>query len=154
MNKAPRQKALGLPADYSFNWFLGGVDTCQGDSGGPLWTNVKVMIMIEKWNSWLSYFWLLPGVCYFAKFVHFQEGKQTRATLLGVVSRGIGCASFNSPAIYGSVVKAYDWIKETLTKESKAGGLCPASKEGNDYSMDLRSLEQSRTDSFVVDLDD
>ena len=48
MNKAPRQKALGLPVDYSFNWFLGGVDTCQGDSGGPLWTNVKVMVIIEK----------------------------------------------------------------------------------------------------------
>ena len=42
MNKAPRQKALGLPEDYSFNWYLGGVDTCAGDSGGPLWTNVKV----------------------------------------------------------------------------------------------------------------
>ena len=102
----------------------------------------------------MSCFWLLPGVCYFAKLFHFQEGKQTRATILGVVSRGIGCASFNSPAIYGSVVKAYDWIKDTLTKESKEGGLCPASKEGNDYSMDLRSLEQSRTDSFVVDLED
>ena len=42
MNKAPRQKALGLPEDYPYNWFLGGVDTCGGDSGGPLWTNIKV----------------------------------------------------------------------------------------------------------------
>ena len=73
---------------------------------------------------------------------------------MGVVSRGIGCASFNSPAVYGSVVKAYDWIKDVLTKEAKAGGLCPASKGGSDYSMDLKSLEQSRTDSYVVDLED
>ena len=48
-----------------------------------------------------------------------------RATVLGVVSRGIECAGFNSPGIYTSVVKALDWIKGVIAKESKEGGLCP-----------------------------
>ena len=49
-----------------------------------------------------------------------------RATVLGVVSRGIECAGFNSPGIYTSVVKALDWIKGVIAKESKEGGVCPA----------------------------
>ena len=68
---------------------------------------------------------------------------------MGVVSRGVVCAGFNSPGIYGSVVKAYDWIKDTLTKESKEGELCPdpADAANTDYSMNLKSQEKSKTDS-------
>ena len=63
---------------------------------------------------------------------------QVRATLLGVVSRGAGCAEFNSPAVYGSVSKAFDWIKETIAKEMpKKDQACPAdknpAKKGSDY---------------------
>ena len=75
---------------------------------------------------------------------YLQVGDGVRATLLGVVSRGIGCAQFNSPAIYGSVPKAFDWIKDTIAKEmSKEDEACPAdlkdnldvsAPEGNDYS--------------------
>lgn len=32
---------IGMPANYSYDWFLGGKDSCQGDSGGPLWKNSK-----------------------------------------------------------------------------------------------------------------
>ena len=75
---------------------------------------------------------------------------------MGVVSRGVVCAGFNSPGIYGSVVKAYDWIKDTLTKESKEGELCPdaADAANTDYAMNSKSLEQSKTDSNKVDLGD
>ena len=58
---------------------------------------------------------------------YIQVGDGVRATLLGVVSRGIGCAQFNSPAIYGSVSKAFDWIKDTIAKEMpKEDEACPA----------------------------
>merc|ERR1712142_1194906 len=59
-------------ADYPYDWFLGGVDSCQGDSGGPLWRNIKG-----------------------------SDGK-VRATQIGTVSRGHGCAGFNHPAVFGS----------------------------------------------------
>ena len=48
-----------------------------------------------------------------------------RATQIGVVSRGRGCAKFNSPAIFGSVKRAYGWIKEVVEKEMGGKGYCP-----------------------------
>ena len=44
---SPKQTrvSLGTPEDYSYKWFLGGVDSCQGDSGGPFWRNIKVILM-------------------------------------------------------------------------------------------------------------
>merc|ERR1719220_1941543 len=67
--------SLGTKESYPYDWFLGGVDSCQGDSGGPLWRNI-------------------------------DKGKgEVRATQIGVVSRGKGCAGFNDPAIFGSVKK-------------------------------------------------
>jgi len=72
---------------------------------------------------------------------------KVRATLLGVVSRGAGCAQFNSPAVYGSVSKAFEWIKETIAKEMGEDQACPVdlkdkwrskkdgpTKKGSDYS--------------------
>ena len=88
-------------------------------------------------------------------FISTEETKQfspqvedkVRATLLGVVSRGAGCAQFNSPAVYGSVSKAFEWIKETIAKEMGEDQACPVdlkdkwrskkdgpTKKGSDYS--------------------
>ena len=58
---------------------------------------------------------------------NWQVGKEVRATLLGVATRGVGCGMFNSPAIYGSVSKSFDWIKNTIAKEMPKGDeACPA----------------------------
>ncbi len=68
-------------SDYMF----GGKDSCQGDSGGPLWAWVKV------------------------KQVDGEESK--RAVLIGVVSRGEGCARRGLPGVYTRVRKFVDWIR-------------------------------------------
>ena len=49
-----------------------------------------------------------------------------RATQIGVVSRGKGCAGFNDPAIFGSVQKVYKWIRKTVKKHRTDKNLCPA----------------------------
>ena len=75
-----------------------------------------------------------------------------RATLLGVVSRGDGCAKFNSPAVYGSVAKAYSWIQETVTKEMEDDTKCPKPKENNGYDyMDLSGpVRQTESKQFIM----
>jgi secreted trypsin-like serine protease len=62
------------------NVTYGGHDACQGDSGGPLW-------------RWMGR----------------KEGKK-KAFVVGVVSRGKGCARKDSPGIYTRVKKYLDWI--------------------------------------------
>jgi len=89
------KERLGTPRDYEFDWFLGDVDSCQGDSGGPLWRNIK------------------------------DSSGKMRATQIGTVSRGHGCAGFNSPAVFGSVKMSFDWIKEVVEKEMKKEEFCP-----------------------------
>merc|ERR1719244_1590939 len=64
---------------------IGGSDACQGDSGGPL----------IKWTA-----------------VRGGSGKTHKAYLVGVVSRGDGCAYFNKPGIYTRVSYWLDWIKK------------------------------------------
>ena len=131
-NSTPRQKSLGVSSDYQFNWFIGGADTCQGDSGGPIWRNIKVTSLVGENKKVISN---TP-----------QVKDKVRATLLGVVSRGAGCAQFNSPAVYGSVSRAFKWIKETIAKEMGKDQACPvdlkdkwntkkyeATKKGSDY---------------------
>ena len=51
-----------------------------------------------------------------------------KATQIGTVSRGAGCAFFNSPAIFGSVKKALSWIKEVIEKEMGGKEYCPKRK--------------------------
>ena len=58
-----------------------------------------------------------------------NAGNQTRATQTGVVSRGKGCAFFNSPAIFGSVKMVFGWIKEIVEKEMDGKGYCPQKRE-------------------------
>ena len=69
----------------------GGVDSCYGDSGGPLW----------KW---------------------FHSGKAKdppKAFLIGVVSRGYGCAIQNEPGIYTRVKMFSKWIDRIVKKRKK-----------------------------------
>ena len=59
----------------------------SGDSGGPLY----------RWTT--------------------DIGRDTkRAVLIGVVSRGTGCANFNKPGIYTRVQYHLDWIKRKIRK--------------------------------------
>ena len=88
----------------------------------------------------------------------FEVDDKIRATLLGVVARGAGCAQFNSPAVYGSVSKNFDWIKETIGKEmGKDEEACPAdlksnwtpsktpgpAEKGSDYQMSTEDQEKN-----------
>ena len=62
-----------------------------GDSGGPLY----------RWTT--------------------DIGRDTkRAVLIGVVSRGTGCANFNKPGIYTRVQHHLKWINKKILK-----GNCP-----------------------------
>ena len=68
-----------------------------------------------------------------------------------MVSQRDGCAKFNSPAVYGSIVKAYSWIQETVTKEMKANTECPKPKQksGQDY-MDLAGLVRTTEPKHLI----
>jgi len=82
----------GMETDYlgiktNYDFYIGGTDSCQGDSGGPLY----------RWTT--------------------DIGRDTeRAVLIGVVSRGTGCANFNKPGIYTRVQYHLDWIKKEIQK--------------------------------------
>ncbi|TRY74697.1 hypothetical protein TCAL_06401 [Tigriopus californicus] len=69
--------------DNGTGWILGGKDTCQGDSGGPMWINMD--------NNGTS-------------------GR--RSYLIGIVSRGLGCAQLNQPGIYTRVKTFLPWINK------------------------------------------
>ena len=77
-----------------------------------MWRNVKV--------SWPEIF--LKRYC---NGHSVQIDGKVRATQIGTVSRGNGCAYFNAPGIFGSVKKARSWIKETIEKEMGGKGYCP-----------------------------
>ena len=51
-----------------------------------------------------------------------------RAAQIGVFSRG-GCSSFNTPAVFGSVKKSFDWIKQVVEDEMPGEGYCPMKKK-------------------------
>ena len=48
-----------------------------------------------------------------------------KATQIGVLSRGEGCAKFNAPSIMGSVKMSIDWIKKIVQREMEGKGYCP-----------------------------
>ena len=54
------------------------------------------------------------------------NGKDVRATQIGVVSRGKGCAGFNHPAIFGSVKKIWKWIRKIVKKYKTDKNVCRA----------------------------
>jgi len=60
---------------------------------------------------------------------NLKDGDKIRATQIGVVSRGRGCAKLNSPAIFGSVRMIFTWIKETVEKEMDEKDFCPQKKK-------------------------
>ena len=68
---------------------------------------------------------------------HIQDGNRNiRATQIGVVSRGLGCAGFNNPGIFGSVKKIYPWIKKVIEKEMKPKDFCllkPSKRLGKSF---------------------
>ena len=47
-----------------------------------------------------------------------------RATQIGVVSRGLGCAGFNSPAVFASVKKILPWIKKIVEANMNKDEFC------------------------------
>ena len=59
----------------------------QGDSGGPLWIYLGT------------------------------KPETKRAFLVGIVSRGDGCANFNKPGIYTAVKQYLDWIQVNMDHE-------------------------------------
>ena len=108
--------SLGTKENYPFKWFIGGVDTCQGDSGGPLWRNIKVIHIY-------IFYTLIFQQTIFTTYIT-QEGNSTKATQIGVVSRGMICGGFNSPGVYTSVSKILDWIKTVVEKEMEKANYC------------------------------
>ena len=40
--------------------------------------------------------------------------KEKRATIIGVVSRGTGCANFNKPGIFTKIQHHLKWIKKVI----------------------------------------
>ena len=69
---------------------IGGKDACTGDSGAPLWVEVGR-----------------------------RTSRRRRSIIIGVVSRGLNCASNNAPGIYMRVKKVLKWIEKTAR-----GGNC------------------------------
>ena len=63
---------------------IGGQDTCKGDSGGPLW--------VEEDGKGLTLSFVIKNIILFS------------AILVGLVSRGRGCAKQNYPGVYARFV--------------------------------------------------
>jgi len=57
---------------------------------------------------------------------NIKINRTVKATQLGVVARGSGCATFNDPGIYTRVSAIYEWIKETVKAAAGDAQLCPA----------------------------
>ena len=78
---------LGLGRS-KYKFYIGGSDSCQGDSGGPFY-------------QWLD---------------NSKMHEDKRAYLIGVVSRGTGCANYNSPGIFTRITKHLSWIRRVTRK--------------------------------------
>ena len=51
-----------------------------------------------------------------------------RATQIGVVSRGLGCAEFNSPAVFASIKKIFPWIKQIVEANMNQNDFCTVNR--------------------------
>ena len=67
----------------------------------------------------------------------FEEGDKVRAYQIGVVSRGRGCANFNSPAIFGSVGRVLKWIRKIVHRAMKHNhtGYCTKKRCGRHWVL-------------------
>jgi secreted trypsin-like serine protease len=63
-------------------------DSCQGDSGGPLWGRTE----------------------------QGANDSSSSMTIYGVVSYGLGCASYGSPGVYTRVSGYADWIERAIAE--------------------------------------
>ena len=70
-----------------------------------------------------------------------KVNEKVRATQIGTASKGVGCGNFNVPALYGSVKKSFNWIRDTVVKEMGNEGVCSLKKNMQpDQGMDYASL--------------
>ena len=76
---------------YKYYLYIIACSLFLGDSGGPLY----------RWDI-------------------DKESGTKRAVLIGVVSRGEGCANFNRPGIYTRIKYHLKWIQHTIKE-----GNCP-----------------------------
>ena len=81
-------------------------------------------------NESYPYDWILGGVDSCSGdsggplWTNTKKDGEVRATQIGVVSRGMGCAGFNDPAIYGSVKKIHTWIENVVKEHKSNDNIC------------------------------
>ena len=80
-----------------------GKDACQGDSGGE-----TLMLLYFHIISFTLKYCMLPGP--------LIKCNGEKATLVGLVSFGIGCAS-GYPGVYTNIANFIDWIKDNVEGE-------------------------------------
>ena len=71
--------------------------------------------------------------------------KEKRATIIGVVSRGTGCANFNKPGIFTKIQHHLKWIKKII-----ATGDCK--KENSYFRMEMVNFNSSSQKSSRLSL--
>lgn len=101
-------KKIGTSTNYlgqkktKYNFYVGGTDSCAGNYHQCIATH----------NCHIYHF-ILSGDSGGPYYQWFDTGNGRRAAyIIGVVSRGKGCANFNSPGIFTRITKHLKWIKK------------------------------------------